>query len=183
MPAAPGCDSRRRASLEQRQHFIARAAAPDRQSASRRQIPERPAQHIHVSSSRMKGGSSRRMLGSLAVPARDAALQKIRCSAFAGRVVRSPMSSPAPWCPVTGPTTQVLADVVADALHALEQLFALDRISTASIAAHASGPPPKVVPRESALSDADNHRRHHQRRAREAVAERLGGREHVGRTP
>ena len=45
---------------------------------------------------------------------------------------------------------------------------------TASIAAHAIGPPPKVVPRDSGFRVAVTFADSEQRGTREAVAERLG---------
>ena len=52
---------------------------------------------------------------------------------------------------------------------------------TASIIAQASGPPPNVVPRSSVASSRATSSGHQERRAGEARAQRLRGRDHVGR--
>src|SRR5437763_6921398 len=105
-------------------------------------------------SSRMNAGSRRRMCGSLAVPVR---MQHSRSSAWislAGRVVRSPTRSPAPWWAMTGPTMQVSRIYAPIRPTRSRRPWDLMAAFTAAIAAQPAVPPPKVVPRDSGLGEA-----------------------------
>ncbi len=132
------------------------------------------------SSSRMKGGSSRRMCGSLAVPARMPRFEQLGLDlpSPAG-VVRRPISKPAPWwpspdprcrcCGCSSPTRRTRSSRSSDSIASM----------TASIAAQAIGPPPKVVPSRSSFSAADTARDISSAAHGKPLPERLGGGDHV----
>ena len=89
--------------------------------------------------------------------------------------------NPRPACRSPGPTTQV-SRICRDSVRTFSSRPSLSMMSTTvSIIAQAIGPPPNVVPRSSDLQVRRDVIGHQQRRARKAGAERLRGRDHVGR--
>src|SRR2546430_913473 len=94
--------------LQERQHLVAPEVREIEKALHTGSSRSASRSRSTCCSSRMSGGSSRSTCGSLAVPVRMQHSSSSAWISFAGRVVRSPTSRPAPWCAVTGPRTQLL---------------------------------------------------------------------------
>src|SRR5256886_914736 len=140
--------------LQERQHLVAPEVREIEKALHTGSSRSASRSRSTCCSSRMSGGSSRSTCGSLAVPVRMQHSSSSAWISFAGRVVRSPTSRPAPWCAVTGPRTQLLRIYALTRRTRSSSRSFLMAAMTASIAAHAIGPPPKVVPRDPGLTEA-----------------------------
>ena len=106
------------------------------------------------------------MFGSPLVPARIRCSSSSACTSFAGRDVRRPVRKPAPWWPDHRADDAGLADVLRDALHALEQLLRLDRLDDGFDRRAGHGPAAVGRAERVELHGRRHLRRHQQRRAR-----------------
>ena len=132
------------------------------------------------SSLRMNAGSSRRIAGSPAVPARMSSRQQRLLDVLGGLVhAQARAESPRPGSRSPGPTSQVSRCTPTRARTLASRSSCSMASMVASATAQAIGPPPKVVPRFSSLSDAVIGGVSSSARHGKAVAQRLGRGDHV----
>ncbi len=134
------------------------------------------------SSSRMNGGNSRRIAGSALVPARMLRSSSAAWISLAGRAVRRPSRNPAPCDGGHGPDDD---NAGADAVprhpaHALQQRLGFDGLDDRFDGRAGHRPAAKSGAQRIEFHGGGDRRRHQQRRHGDAVAQRLGGGDHVG---
>ena len=141
--------------LEQRQHLLAGEIGQVEEALhARLRSEQRVAQHVDVLFLEDVGRQQAQDVRIARGAREDAALEQLGLDLpWPAAAVRSPTSSPAPWCAVTGSDDAAARGCRRRCARTRSSSPSDSMASiTASMAAQAIGPPPKVVPRASSLS-------------------------------